>query len=180
MKTYLLFIITIFFASHSYAQKYYTKTGKIDFEASVEVFEPVIASHDNVTSVLDTSNGQVAILALVKGFRFRNALMEEHFNENYIESDTYPNASFKGTIVDFSIENLENKSSYELYGILTLHGESKKIKTTIILNKVDDVIVLSTDFSVDPNDFDIGIPGVVSNKIAETTHITSNFNLVKR
>jgi len=88
MKTYILIITTLFFASHSYAQKYYTKTGKIDFEASVEVFEPVVASHDNVTSVLDTSNGQVAILALMKGFRFRNALMEEHFNENYIESDT--------------------------------------------------------------------------------------------
>ena len=68
-------------------EKYLTKSGVLNFEASVEYFEEIKATNTNVTAILNTSNGQFAALALVKGFRFKNALMEEHFNENYAESD---------------------------------------------------------------------------------------------
>ena len=75
--------------------KYLTKSGLLNFEASVEAFEEIKATNNNVTAILNTENGQFAALALVKGFRFKNALMEEHFNENYAESDEHPKAIFK-------------------------------------------------------------------------------------
>src|SRR5688500_14963512 len=77
------------------AQKMITKTGKVTFEASVPSFEEVKATHDAVTCVLNPATGEIASLALIKGFRFKIALMEEHFNENYIESNKYPKATFK-------------------------------------------------------------------------------------
>ena len=62
-------------------EKYLTKSGVLNFEASVDTFEEIKATNDNVTAIFNASNGQFAALALVKGFRFKNALMEEHFNK---------------------------------------------------------------------------------------------------
>lgn len=179
MKTLLVFV-GIIFCTQGYAQKYYTKTGTIDFEASVPAFEPVKASHKTVTALLDTNSGEIAILALIKGFRFRNALMEEHFNENYIESDTYPKAVFKGIIEDFSKENLKDEMSLTVKGTLTLHGNSKEVEAVITTKKVDNAFVLQTTFSVAPGDFDIEIPSIVSEKISDRILITADFNLVKK
>ncbi len=179
MKKLFILVALIFYIQGS-AQKYYTKTGQINFEASVPAFEPVKASHKTVTALLNTDSGEMAVLALMKGFRFRNALMEEHFNENYMESDTYPKAVFKGLIDNFSIENLQNTSSFIANGTLTLHGKSKKIKTTIEVNAVDDSFTLQTNFSVAPGDFDIKIPSVVSEKISDQIVITVDFKLVEK
>ena len=72
--------------------KFLTKSGAITFEASVPSFEEVKATNDKVTAIINTETSDIAALALVKGFRFKVALMEEHFNENYAESDKFPKA----------------------------------------------------------------------------------------
>lgn len=176
----LFLLVGLIFYTQGYAQKYYTKTGQIDFEASVPAFEPVKASHKTVTALLDTNSGEIAVLALMKGFRFRNALMEEHFNENYMESDTYPKAVFKGAIQDFSKERLTEGTSFTVNGMLILHGQSKKVETTIIVKTVDKALALQATFSVAPGDFDIEIPSVVSEKISDEILITANFTLVEK
>ena len=86
-------------------EKFITKSGVINFEASVPSFEEVKAKHQSVSALLK-SNGEFASLALVKGFRFKVALMEEHFNENYAESSKFPKATFKGKIKGFDISKL--------------------------------------------------------------------------
>lgn len=179
MKIVLL-LIGLILCTEGYAQKYYTKTGHIDFEASVPAFEPVKATHKTVTALLDTNSGEIAILSLMKGFRFRNALMEEHFNENYMESDTYPKAVFKGTINDFSKEDLNDSSLLTVKGTLTLHGKTKNVETKLNIKSVDNTLVLQTTFSVAPEDFDIEIPGVVSEKISDEILITADFTLVEK
>ncbi|MFC4634900.1 YceI family protein [Dokdonia ponticola] len=179
MKT-LLLLIGILFCTQGYAQKYYTKTGQIDFEASVPAFEPVKASHKTVTALLDANSGEIAILSLMKGFRFRNALMEEHFNENYMESDTYPKAVFKGTVIDFSKEGLDNNKSFTVKGTLTLHGKTKDVEAVLDVKMVANTLVLKTTFSVAPEEFDIEIPGVVSEKISDKILITADFTLVEK
>lgn len=179
MKHTILLVGLLFFAQ-SYAQKFYTKTGQIDFEASVPAFEPVKASHNTVTAILNVETGEIAVLALMKGFRFRNALMEEHFNENYVESDTYPKAVFKGKIDDFSKDNMKAKQSFPVKGTLTLHGTSKEISTTLDLEMSDGAYVLQTNFSVAPGDFNIEIPGVVSDKISDEIKITTNLSLFQK
>ena len=100
-----LFYILFFVSAFNFAQeKYLTKTGELSFEASVPSFEEVAAKNNSVTALLNTENGEIAVLALIKGFRFKNALMEEHFNENYAESTKFPKALFKGQIVNFSLD----------------------------------------------------------------------------
>ena len=96
--------ITLFASLTLLAQdKMITKTGKITFEASVPAFEEVKAKNDGVTCVLNAKTGEIASLALIKGFRFKLALMEEHFNENYINSDSYPKSTFKGKIENLGL-----------------------------------------------------------------------------
>ena len=105
----ILFLFTLL-SVNIYAQdKYMTKTGTVNFEASVPSFEEVAASNKSVTAILNTENGEFAALTFVKAFKFKNALMEEHFNENYAESSEYPKAIFKGKISNFNIRNIEDE-----------------------------------------------------------------------
>ena len=106
--TFLILLVI----SKSFSQnKYITREGIIEFESQIETFEPIKAKQNSVTSVFNADTGEIAVLALVKGFRFKNALMEEHFNENYVESDTYPKTTFKGKILDFSINSIKLNTS---------------------------------------------------------------------
>lgn len=183
MKTIItIILVAVSCASFVTAQeKFLDKNGVITFEASEAVFEPVKATNSNVTMLLDATTGELAALALMKGFRFKNSLMEEHFNENYIESETYPKATFKGTLENFDSTLLNQKSiQVPVEGVLTLHGKKKKIVTLLNLQKVEDIITVSGSFSVTPQDFDIEIPKVVQNKIAKEIQISLDFKLVKK
>lgn len=180
MRNYLLtFIIFLIAPGTTFSQvKISTKTGTINFEASVPSFEEVKATNNNVSAILNTETGEFAALALVKGFRFKVALMEEHFNENYIESSTYPKAVFRGTIVDFVAEDItEEALEYTINGAITLHGETKEISIQGFLKRVNGGMQLSTDFSLRPEDFKIKIPAIVRNKIAEKIDVTAQFVL---
>jgi polyisoprenoid-binding protein YceI len=160
-------------------EKYLTKSGVLNFEASVEAFEEIKATNTNVTAILNTANGQFAALALVKGFRFKNALMEEHFNENYAESDQYPKAIFKGEIADFSLENIQN--TYSITGTLRFHGVTKPIKNVSVeITPSKNSFNFKGSFEIAPNDFDVEIPSIVSSKIAEIVTVVFDFELIKK
>lgn len=157
-------------------EKLLTKTGSVNFEASVPSFEEVAAKNSTVTAIINTENGEFAALALVKGFRFKNALMEEHFNENYAESSKYPKATFKGTLLDFDYSNL--KSSYLVSGELEFHGVTKSfenIKVTISQNGT--TLTMSGSFKTNPADFNIDIPSIVKEKIAENVDVSFSFSM---
>nr|WP_321233126.1 YceI family protein [uncultured Psychroserpens sp.] len=175
----IIFILVLVSTSVTAQNKYLTKTGTINFEASVPSFEDVAAKSNSVTVILNTENGEIAALALVKGFRFKNALMEEHFNENYAESDKFPKATFKGKIESFDIKTTE--ATYILNGTLTFHGKSKPISNiTINLVSIEQQITLSGSFKTKASDFDIEIPKIVRNKIAEDIVISFEFVLLKK
>ncbi|WP_299899450.1 YceI family protein [uncultured Aquimarina sp.] len=175
----IIFVFLFIISGTVFAQgKFITKKGVISFEASVPSFEEVKAKNTTVTAILNTDNGEIAALALVKGFRFKNALMEEHFNENYIESDDFPKATFKGVLVDFDVENLQKE--YIIKGKLSLHGKSKEIQTKGIITKDGNTISISSTFIAKPEDFDIKIPSIVSKKIADDISVSLNFLLIKK
>ena len=102
---FLLAAVFITISSVEAQAKYIDKKGELTFEASEELFEPVKATNESVTVILNTETNEIASLALMKSFRFKNSLMEEHFNENYIESETYPKATFKGKLSDFNFSD---------------------------------------------------------------------------
>ena len=121
-------------------------------------------------------------MVLVKGFRFKNALMEEHFNENYAESDEYPKATFKGKIEDFDMSNLNSNAVKKVFhGQLVFHGKSKILNNEpVSLSKTDKGgIVLSGKFMVNVADFDIKIPKIVSKKLSRDVSVTYDFELTQ-
>ena len=187
MKTYnryflsiTLWLAVITFNNLAAQNKYLDKSGVITFEASEKLFEEVKATNSTVTAIYNEDTKQIASLALVKGFRFKNSLMEEHFNENYIESHLYPKATFKGVLQDFKGDLGVETKEVAVIGSLKLHGKEKEIETVLKLQKVNDVISITGEFIVAPSDFDIEIPKLVENKIAKEVHITISFKLHKK
>lgn len=179
----VIFLALFFISISAIAQsKYLTKTGQLNFEASVPSFEEVAAKNNAVTAILNTENGEFAALALVKGFRFKNALMEEHFNENYAESDEYPKATFKGKMENFDFDTLSETNSYShIDGSLTFHGVTKNLKgIPLTIKIVDEKIIISGNFKVLVSDFEIEIPKIVANKLSNEVDINFRFELVKK
>jgi hypothetical protein len=172
MKKIALLILFVFMGNVIFSQKMITRTGQIKFEASAPSFEPVAAVNNSVSAILDKSNGEFAVLALVKAFKFKIPLMEEHFNENYMESSLYPKATFKGKIISFDASKLAISQKYDLEGDLTIHGITKKIKTKISLTLKDGKLYISNNFTVKAQDFNIKIPSIVKSKVSEDVNIT--------
>jgi polyisoprenoid-binding protein YceI len=178
---FLLVVVFMSISSVGAQNKYIDKRGKITFEASEELFEPVKADNASVTVILNTETNEMASLALIKSFRFKNSLMEEHFNENYIESETYPKATFKGKLLEFNFSDLnENETEVVIEGELELRGKVKQIRTTLKVSKADDLIIIKGAFIVSPDDFDIEIPSVVKNKIAKEIIVSLDFKLSQK
>ena len=162
-----------------YAQKYSTKTGVVAFEASVPSFEEVAGESKTASAILEPVTGNIAVLTLMKGFRFKVALMEEHFNENYVESDKYPKATFKGKVEGLDITKLTaDPKPYTITGDLTLHGKTIKVSNSAKLSKSGNTITVTGNFKVQPKDFAIEIPSVVSKKVADKIDVTYKFQLI--
>lgn len=175
-KITLLFLL--YFANMALAQeKMTTHKGIIYFEASVPLFEEVKAKNENVTCVINLENGEISSTAYIKDFHFKIALMEKHFNENYLESHNYPKAMFKGTIEGFNLNIIgTSPKEFKLNGTLKVHGKSKKINTVAILKKTTDGLEIIVDFIVNSKDFNIKIPEILSMKVAETVNIKTHFS----
>lgn len=178
MKIFTFLIAFIFINFSPIVEKKITKTGKIIFEASVPTFEEVKATNESVSCILNIENGEIAALALMKGFRFKVALMEEHFNENYMESNKYPKATFKGKIEKFDFSKLTSvDQKFTIKGTLSLHGISKDINILGKINKKGEDLNLMSNFTVNVDDFNIEIPSLVSNKVSKQVNIKLDFHL---
>lgn len=165
-------IATLFSLSAS-AQTYITRNGRITFFSKAPV-ENIEANNNEVTSILDTRKGEFAFSALIKSFKFSKALMEEHFNENYLESNTFPKANFKGTITDLSKVHFSSDGTYPVTvkGDLTIHGVTKNIEVPGTITVSQGKISASSKFSVKVKDYNIKIPNTVVNNISEMINIT--------
>ena len=178
MKKKILIVLLLASAAISAQEKMITKNGKITFEASVPAFEEVKAKNENVTCVLNPKTGEIASLALMKGFRFKVALMEEHFNENYIESDKYPKATFKGKVENFDASALTaTAKDYTIKGTLEMHGKSKEIVSNAKISKTAAGIQIISNFNVNADDFAIEIPSVVKSKVSNKVNVKTEFTV---
>ncbi|MHB0756656.1 YceI family protein [Polaribacter sp. M15] len=155
-------------------EKYLTTTGKINF-FSKATLEDITADNSKVSSIIDTTTGDMAIKMSIKNFEFKKKLMQEHFNENYLESDIYPTAMFKGKILNFNTMD-ENAKEFTVKGKITIHGVTKDLEIKADCIKTADFIKVSGNFMVALEDFKIKIPKIVFMKIAENIKVTFNFN----
>lgn len=179
IETFIILLLVLIPAI-VFGQKYNTRAGILKFEASVPSFEEVAAENKTVSAVLDAATDEIAVLAPMKGFRFKVALMEEHFNESYAETGKYPKATFKGKIEGLDVAKLTGTpQSFTITGDLTIHGKTKKITDTAKISKSGNTITITGDFEVKPGEFDIEIPKVISKKVAEKVSISYNLSLNK-
>jgi len=160
------------------AQVFVTKNGYIRFFSTTPV-ENIEAKNNQVNCALDTKNNKLIFKVLIKSFVFEKALMQEHFNENYMESDKIPSASFNGKIANISELNLSKNGIYKVNveGELNIHGVAKNVKETGTAEVKDGKIRLKAKFTVKPKDYQIKIPAAVETKIAESIEVNVNCNL---
>jgi len=168
----LLVLVMTGLLSPLQAQKLLTRTGHTWFESHTPL-EDIKAHNHQTLSVLNLENGELAVSILIKGFQFEKALMQEHFNEKYMESDAYPKATFSGTISNFADIPTDKDGSYEVQatGTLTIHGVSKEIEALGTLKVVGANLTIDAEFEVEVADYDIKIPAVVRDNIAKTITI---------
>lgn len=172
-KVILLLTISFMIGSTISAQeKYFTKTGKINFVSKAPL-ENIEALNKSVTAVLDTKTGNLQFAVLIKGFEFDKALMQEHFNENYLESHKYPKAEFKGAIVNNGDISYSKDGTYtaKVKGQLTIHGETNPVETEGTIKIKSGKIVADATFAVALADYKVEIPNVVKNNISKTVNI---------
>ena len=168
-------VASIAFMHTIQAQNYFTKNGQISF-FSKSPLENITAANNQVVSVLNSATGDIKFSVIIKGFQFKKALMQEHFNENYMESEKYPKASFSGTVTDISKVDFSKNGDYRVTvsGDLTIHGVTKKITSpaTIVVNagKLNSNAV----FNVLLADYNISVPKVVENNISKTIEVKVN------
>jgi YceI-like domain len=167
----LLFFLNILIAVN--AQKYMTKNGYIGFYSHTPM-EDIKADNNQVAGVLDITTGDMVFQVLIKSFHFERALMEEHFNENYMESDKIPKSSFKGKITNLSSVNFAKEGTYDVTveGDLTIHDVTNKISTKGTIEVVSGGINANSKFNIVPEDYKISIPGVVREKIDKNLAVT--------
>lgn len=172
MRKLVVAILALGIGTGSFAQKYLTQTGVIRFFSETPM-ENIEALNNQVSGVINTETGDMAFTLLMKAFSFEKALMQEHFNEKYVESDKFPKASFKGQIVNFSSLQLGVKPvEVTIKGKLTIHGVTQDIEVKGSLAKPSDNKMVGTStFSVKLADYDIEVPSAVVDNISETIEI---------
>ena len=148
--------------------KYLTKTGLVTFFSSSPI-EDIEARNQQVAAVLDFGTGQIAFSLPVKAFVFKRTLMQEHFNENYLESDKYPKATFAGHFVGFDAALLAEAGPHpaQVEGDLTMHGVTQHLRTPATVELRGGQLLAQATFPVASADYHIEIPLLVRSNIAK-------------
>lgn len=172
MKTNLLLSALIATASYTAsAQKFSTRSGNISFFSKTPM-ENIEATNHNVTSIVDLSTKDIAFNVLMKSFEFEKALMQEHFNEKYVHSDKYPNAKFKGKILESDDLTRAGVHNVTVEGEMDMHGVVKKYTAKGTLDVSDAGVKGKCKFNITLADHKIEIPSVVAEKIAKAVEVT--------
>jgi hypothetical protein len=171
----LILLLAIFFLSSADVlaqERFFTRTGHIWFYSDAPL-EDIEAHNRKVVSILDIGTGDMVFSVPMKEFEFRKSLMQTHFNENYVESDKYPKATFKGKVINMQVVDLERDAAYEVRvkGVLHIHGQDKSIDTVGILEVKAGRLLGKSTFTVTPQEFGIKIPRLVRNNVARRIDI---------
>ena len=170
----LVLVVGAFFSFRSHEGGIYkTNTGNINFFSHTSV-EDIEADNHKVKSAFSADNGKIQFSLLVKDFEFEKALMQEHFNENYMESTKFPKSTFSGTIDSIAKINLSKNGTYTspVSGKLTIKDVTKSVKTigTFVVN--GDKVNAKATFKVNPEDYNVEIPKLVSEKISRDIKVS--------
>lgn len=176
MRNLILVIALIVIGFTGNSQNIYKAVeGDISFFSETPM-ENIDAVNKDVKALINTNTGEVAFIATNVGFHFEKPLMEEHFNENYIESDKYKASVFKGKIQEKINFSDNGKHAVTVVGLLNIHGveQEREIKGEVTVE--DGKIKVMSDFIVKVKDHKIKIPKLVVKNIAEEVKVMVNLN----
>lgn len=171
----LLLVMFAATAGSVLGQRYFTREGHISFRSETPI-QTIEAHNRSVSSVWDKASGRLEFAANIKSFQFENGLMQQHFNENYMESDKYPKATFKGQLSNPSTVNINKDGQYTatVKGQLTIHGVSRDIQTNASFQVQSGKISATASFQIALDDYSIDIPTIVRLNISNTVTIKVN------
>ena len=172
---YILIIATLVFSQKAFSQLYSTRTGFVGFYSKTAL-EDIKAENNQVYAIIDAGKQNLAFQLLVKGFTFPKELMQEHFNENYVESDKYPKASFSGTYTGTVTPAKDGVYKVTVKGNLSLHNAIKAIEVPATIEVKNGHLLGQTEFKVRPEDFNITIPSLVRDKIDKEITVKVNID----
>ena len=163
----LLILLSCFSAN---AQRYLAKDGVVSFFSETPL-ENIKAINSNLSAVYDSENDDLVFQLKISDFIFPIPLMQEHFNENYLESDIFPKSNFIGKVI-----SVKNNIAF-VDGYLEIHGKSNPLNIQGTLIREEKSVFISSNFIVRLVDFDIKIPKILMYKIAEEISVTVDINL---
>ncbi len=169
-KLMLFFVFALVCLDVTAQNRFFTKDAKINFNSSTPL-EDIVANTNQATSFIDTDKNEIVFSVLTTSFNFRRTLMQEHFNENYMESAKYPKAKFTGKIVSPVDWKSEKTVIVDVTGDLTLHGITKNMTVKATITPGQGKIAAASEFTVTPEEFKITIPSLVRDKIAKEVKI---------
>lgn len=167
--------------SKSFGQLYFTKNGRISF-FSKALIENIKADNNQVISLLNTQTGDLQFSVLINAFHFPKAMMEQHFNSDYMESGKYPKSTFKGKVNDMSLVDVgkDGKYNVNVTGALSIHGVTKNITAPGAIIIKEGEFSANSTFKILLKDYNIKIPAIVVNNISENIEITISGNYEKK
>ncbi|MBU2913268.1 MULTISPECIES: YceI family protein [Reichenbachiella] len=177
----LLFVIALFAMTQAMAQNTLIDRAGVASFFSEAPMEDIEAVNKEVLGAIDLEKGTLAVSMFIKGFHFDKSLMEEHFNENYLESEKYPKATFKGKITDYANLDLTKTGTYtaEADGEMEIHGVKKPLKTRVEFKVTASTIEAKTAFEISVAEHDIEIPTLVIKNIAEFVDVKASFKFAR-
>lgn len=177
-KSLLILLAVMLGWGNLHAQVYQSYKSITSFFSEAPV-EDIKAENDAGASVLNAGNGEIVFLIPIRAFEFKKSLMQEHFNENYLESDKYPTATFKGKILNFDALK-EGVQNVQAEGTLNIHGVEKPVKASGTIEKRGEELHLVSSFSVAVKDHNIEIPRLVIKNIAEVVEVSLEYHYKPR
>lgn len=152
--------------------KYMTRAGRVTF-FSASIMEDIEARNEEAAAAIDLTSAQLAFSIPIRGFRFKRTLMQEHFNENYMESEKFPKSTFSGKFLDLKPELLQTPGSHpvQVEGDLTIHGVTKHITVPASIEVKEGHILAFALFTVAPADYGIAVPLLVRDHIGKIVSI---------
>jgi polyisoprenoid-binding protein YceI len=183
MKKYIVFVtvscLALFRPSAASCQLYSTRSGFVGFYSKTAL-EDIKAENNQVYAIIDPAKQNLAFQLLCKGFVFPKELMQEHFNENYIESDKYPKATFSGTYTGDVQVSKDGVYKVTVKGTLTIHNAAKAIETPATIEVKNGHLLCQAEFKVKPEDFNVNIPSLVRDKIDKEMTVKVNVDCASK
>jgi polyisoprenoid-binding protein YceI len=173
MQKIFPFLLLVLAASTAFSQKYRVEKSRVSFFSDAAV-EDISAYNEKASGIFNAANGEIVFSIPINEFQFEKSLMQEHFNEKYMDSDKFPKALFQGTVSGYDSKQTGSQQA-RAAGKLTIHGVTRDIDVNGTLEKQKDKFVMKAKFPVKLADYQIEIPQLLWQNIAEEVEVTVDF-----